>query len=136
MEQQAGFVEAAHTADWELHAWGPDLPALLEQAARGMYRLTGARLKDSPRETRRIEILFTEPESLLVDFLSELLYILETEWLAFDQFNLTIEDNSLHAELSGAPLDTIDKEIKAVTYHNLEVRESKRGLEANVVFDV
>lgn len=136
MGQEAGFAEQAHTADWELRVWGPDLAALLEQAARGMYRLTGARLKEGPWMRRKIEISFTEPESLLVDFLSDLLFRLESENLVFEQFDLVIEGNRLFANLSGAPLASLDKEIKAVTYHNLTVRKTERGLEANVVFDV
>lgn len=136
MAQEAGYLEEAHTADWELRVWGPNLPVLLEQAARGMYRLAGVCPKEASRESRTIEIEFSEPESLLVDFLSELLYLLETEYLVFDRFDLAIKENRLIANLRGAPLDSIDKEIKAVTYHNLVVRESERGLEANVVFDV
>ncbi len=136
MKQDAGYIEEAHTADWELHVWGPNLPALLEQAAQGMYRLAGVRSKEIPQESRTIEIEFTEPESLLVDFLSELLYLLESDRLVFDRFDLAIEANRLIANVRGAPLDSIDKEIKAVTYHNLTVRTSERGLEANVVFDV
>jgi SHS2 domain-containing protein len=41
--QVAGYREREHTADWELEVWAPDLPRLLEQAARGMYRLAGLR---------------------------------------------------------------------------------------------
>ena len=40
----AGYRELEHTADWELEAWADDLPGLLEQAARGMYALSGVRL--------------------------------------------------------------------------------------------
>ena len=44
--QPAGFREKEHTADWELDVWAPDLPALLDQAARGMYWLMGAQLEE------------------------------------------------------------------------------------------
>ena len=41
MQPEFGFREHAHTADWELEVWAPDLPALLEQAAHGMYAISG-----------------------------------------------------------------------------------------------
>ena len=44
MQPEFGFREHAHTADWELEVWAPDLPTLLEQAARGMYAISGVQL--------------------------------------------------------------------------------------------
>jgi len=135
-EQLAGFRELEHTADWELEAWAPDLPALLEQSARGMYALAGARLQAGPRIDRRLNLPMRDPESLLVTFLAELLFLGEQDSLAFDVFNLQIEGGLLHASLGGAHLVSIDKEIKAVTYHNLAIQKTPRGLEVKIVFDV
>jgi SHS2 domain-containing protein len=132
----AGYQEIAHTADWELQVWAPDLPALLEQAARGMYHLQGLALKSGPRREHSFTLTYQDIESLIVEFLGELLYLIETTELAFDRFDLKITDYSLHADLSGAPLELLSKEIKAVTYHNLTVHQTKQGLQANIVFDV
>jgi SHS2 domain-containing protein len=136
METPAGFQEIAHTADWELYVWAADLNTLLEQAARGMYSLMATRLQSSPRQRRGFEIHYLDNESLLVSFLAELLLLSELENLGFDTFDLQIESERLIADLSGAPIESIAKEIKAVTYHNLAVRETERGLEATIVFDV
>jgi SHS2 domain-containing protein len=136
VDQLAGFRELEHTADWELEAWAPDLPALLEQSARGMYALAGARLQAGPRLDRRLDLPMKDPESLLVTFLAELLFLEEQDGLAFDTFNLHIEGELLHASLGGAQLVSIDKEIKAVTYHNLAIQKTPRGLEVKIVFDV
>jgi SHS2 domain-containing protein len=136
MKPLAGFQEIAHTADWELYVWAPDLLTLLEQSARGMFSLMSAQLQSSPRRERHFEIHFLDSESLLVSFLSELLLLCELEKLGFDAFDLKINADSLFAHLSGAPLKSISKEIKAVTYHNLVVRNTSSGLEANIVFDV
>lgn len=132
----AGFREIEHTADWELKVWAPDPSALLEQAARGMYDLQGVKLRSGPRLERRFKLAYQELETLLVDFLAELLYLLENERLAFDQFELSLSEDSLQAALSGVPIESLAKEIKAVTYHGLEVKRTERGFEANVVFDV
>jgi SHS2 domain-containing protein len=112
------------------------LCTLLEQAARGMYGLQGARLRPEPRLARSIEVAAHDPESLLVDFLAELLYLIESDGLAFDEFDLSLDGETLRAHLTGAPIESLAKEIKAVTYHNLAVHRTPRGLEANVVFDV
>ena len=42
----------------------------------------------------------------------------------------------LHARLAGAPLLELQKSIKAVTFHNLEIRPVDAGLETTIVFDV
>ena len=132
----AGYREIEHTADWELHIWAPDLTSLLEQAARGMYALSNTRLAAGTRLTRHFEIPFTDRESLLVDFLSELLFYGEDEEIAFDEYQLDFDGFSLAARVGGAPIEEQSKEIKAVTYHRLEVRKTGRGLEVNIVLDV
>ena len=132
----SGYLEIEHTADWELKIWAPNLYGLLEQAAIGMYALSGAKLADGPRIERSFKMQFLDPESLLVEFLSELLYFVESEKLAFSHFALQIIDDSLQANLIGAPLAHLDKEIKAVTYHNLLSKQTDRGLETRIVFDV
>ncbi len=134
--QERGYREIPHTADWELEVWGPDLPALLEQAARGMYALAGTRLAAGPRQNREADLQAADAESLLVSFLSELLYWGWQENLGFDAFELHLQDNHLKASLHGAPIAEQAKEIKAVTYHKLAIRQGPRGLEVNIVFDV
>jgi len=132
----AGFNEVPHTADWELEAWAPDLAALFEQVARGMYALAGVRLQTGPRQLRQLELAAIDAESLLVRFLEELLYCASVQGLAFDAFRIEISTNTLRAELEGAPLASLDKEIKAVTYHKLAIQNGPRGLEVRIVFDV
>ena len=133
----AGFRENEHTADWELSVWAPDLPGLLEQAARGMYALCSISLDGSAaRREHALDLTAPDSETLLVSFLEELLYLAEQERIAFDTFKITVAEGRLKAELSGAPIRTQGKEIKAVTYHNLAVRQGPHGLEASIVFDV
>lgn len=132
----AGFRELEHTADCELEVWAKEFPGLLEQAARGMYSLAGMRLKDAPRLERVLEIHGVDAEDLLVAFLGELLFALEDEQIGFDAFRWKITDNGFEASLRGAQVMDMKKEIKAVTYHNLKIREETGGLRVNIVFDV
>ncbi len=133
----AGFQEIEHTADWAIRVWAPTLAELFEQAARGMYALAGLRGKESPRRTVTFELEGEDPEELLVGFLSELLYQAYVKGLVFDRFELTLDQNHLTARLEGTPVASYGKEIKAVTYHDLAIRQRSDGLlETIVVFDV
>ena len=132
----SGFQEQPHTADWALAVWSPDVIGLLQQAARGMYALMHARLQAEPHETYRFEIAAPDRETLLVMFLSELLYFTQRDEVVFDRFDLSYDGERLSAEVEGVPIESLAKEIKAVTYHDLAVRETERGLEATIVFDV
>lgn len=131
-----GYREIEHTADWELEVWAPDLGRLLEQAALGMLALAGVRLEPEPRLERAVSISAADPENLTVAFLSELLYILEADGIGFDRVKVIAHELRLDAELGGAPLASIEKEIKAVTFHNLCIKQTPDGLRVNIVFDV
>ncbi|MEJ5248455.1 MAG: archease [Caldilinea sp.] len=136
-----GYEEIEHTADWALRVWAPDLPELLSEAARGMNALAGVKLNTTNRASRPIHLTAPDAESLLVAFLSELLYLAEQENLAFDSFDLNIDAQAqdglqLDGVLHGASIAEISKAIKAVTFHNLHIQKTPDGLEATVVFDV
>lgn len=132
----SGFTELEHTADWALRVWAGSLEDLLAQAARGMYSLMEVKLADGPRIQRRLVLEGSDLESLLVSFLSELLYVGEEERLAFDRYELHLSPGRLDAWLEGAEFTEQRKEIKAVTYHKLEVRQTQTGWEVTIVFDV
>ena len=101
-----------------------------------MFWLMGARLQADNRLKYNLEFSGVDPESQLVSFLQELLYLCDSQGLGFDEIHVAIEGEQGRAVLSGAPLVQRGKEIKAVTYHNLLVRQTAAGLEAIVVFDV
>jgi SHS2 domain-containing protein len=131
-----GFREVDHTADVRLEVWGPDMAALLEEAARGMYRLMGVGVARTSRRHRLLEIAAGDREQLLVAFLEELLFIAEAETLAFDTFTFETDGTRLRAHMEGGPVAARSKEIKAVTFHRLEIRDTPHGVETTVTFDV
>jgi SHS2 domain-containing protein len=137
MPAEFGFRELAHTADWELEVWSPNLEGLLEQAARGMYALAGVQLAGATTQERSLTLRADDAEGLLVRFLTELLWYQQTEQLGFEHFSIQVDDRcNLQAHLVGRPMLKFDKEIKAVTYHNLVVRTTSQGIRVNIVFDV
>jgi SHS2 domain-containing protein len=135
------FEELPHTADWALRVWAADLVELFLEAARGMNAQAGIILANEPRVMRTFSASAADAESLLVSFLSELLYTGEQDHLAFDQIDLRIDQEKSHlyhldATLRGAHLLSSEKAIKAVTFHNLQIRKTGRGFEVEIVFDV
>ena len=136
MNANSGYREIEHTADWELQVWGPDLESLLKTAAKGMYELSQTKLVPSPKVERNFVIPILDQESLIVDFLSELLYFGEDEGIAFDHYDMRFDDNMLTVQAFGAQIQAQQKEIKAVTYHGMSVLKTKLGLEVRIVFDV
>lgn len=130
-----GYDEIAHTADWALKVWAPDLLSLFITAARGMYSLLGVVQKPGERVNRKISIESQDMEGLLVEFLSELLYFCD-DGIAFDKFDLAIRPEYIGGSLAGGRIAAIHKEIKAVTYHDLVIRQTGDRFEVTLVFDV
>ncbi len=135
-EEDRGHRDIDHTADWALDIWAPELESLFEEAAIGMYGLSGVKTEDTRRISRTIELERSDRASLLVGFLSEILYWLQADRVAFDNFQLHCSDVRLEAHLTGGPLVSVDKEIKAVTWHDLRVELEETDWEARVTFDV
>lgn len=130
------FEEIQHTADWCLRVWAGDLPSLFTESALGMNLLAGMQPASGPPIHRSFRTSAPDIESLLVSFLSELLFIAEQEKIMFDQFDIQLTGDMLLVEMKGLPLNTVTKNIKAVTFHNLQVRRTARGVETEIVFDV
>ncbi|HSQ27385.1 MAG TPA: archease [Anaerolineales bacterium] len=133
---KSGYREIEHTADWEIEVWAPNPAELFIQAARAMMTLSGLRLESEPKIDRGFSLQAVDLEGLLVAFLSEILFYAEQENLGFEHYHLTIENFALSAHLKGAPIRSIDKEIKAVTYHRLAITQTQDGLNTRLVFDV
>jgi len=132
------FEVVEHTADWALRVYGRDFSDLLVNAALGMGYLMVDSLEAVSLEVERTLALNAfDAETLLVDWLSELAYWAEDEQLVFREFELSgVTANHLSAVVRGGKAAELQKHIKAVTYHDLEIVETDGGLTATIVFDV
>jgi riboflavin kinase/FMN adenylyltransferase len=134
------FEEFGHTADVGLRVRGQNLAELFVNAARGMWALIVSDIDTvEPMVTREVELDAIDPEVLLVDWLSELLYLHETEQEVYSQFIVhDISSTHLRAQAIGGPVNghTLRKHIKAVTFNDLSIEETSEGLTATIVFDV
>jgi SHS2 domain-containing protein len=139
MNQQRGFQEINHTADLELNVWAENLPELFTQSALGMYHLAQVVLREEgdQRVSREIELEAFDRESVLIAFLDELLFFLEDEQLAFPELALTLpKDTTLQANMHGYPVLEQHRDIKAVTFHQLDIQKKQDGYTVNIVFDI
>jgi SHS2 domain-containing protein len=132
------FEEVEHTADRALRIWGRDLAELLVNAALGMNSLMLAADADSePAVATHISLEAIDAENLLVAWLSELAFYAETESLVFTHFEFSrISPIGLSAVARGNRVGVLERHVKAVTFHNLEIRSASDGLSTTVVFDV
>lgn len=131
------FEEIEHTADWALRVRGETLPELFVHAAQGMYHLLGAERMEEIVFVRSWTVKALDAESLLVEWLNELLYWTESKGELFDEFEIEEwGETQLRARTRGGPGRTMKKQIKAATFHNLKIEKTDDGYETVIVFDV
>jgi protein archease len=129
--------EVEHTADRAFRVRGRNLAELLEHAAQAMVALDGEPPCCVHFIRRVIEVEGRDRETLLVNWLNEVLFLEQTRHEYYDHFLLSdVTENHLRAQLYGRQLDRSVTSLKAVTFHNLEVKQVSGGLEATVVVDV
>jgi SHS2 domain-containing protein len=135
---QVAFEEIEHTADRALRICGSNLAEFLLNAARGMTSLMTTRHTPcAEHQEKFVALEAMDTETLLVDWLSELAYWAESEMLVFHEFKIeSVSPTHLKVRMYGTRVARLEKHIKAVTYHNLEIVQTGNGLTATVVFDV
>jgi len=132
------FEEIPHTADWSFRAFGKDLRELFENAAFALFSLEGAHSQENKIENARaVQVNGIDQESLFVNWLTELLWLQESNRETYQRFQIdSLSETELRAQVFGVPYATLDKIIKAVTYHNLKIEQTQDGWQATVVADV
>ncbi len=138
---QPGYRILDHTADVGLQASGSDLAELFSNAARGMFAVIVSPGTVRPSKSLSVEASADNLENLLVNWLSELLYLSATKGILFCRFDIAqIDQHHIVAKAFGEPIDLtrheLYAEIKAVTYHDLKVEKVGPLWSAHVLFDV
>ncbi len=133
----------AHPADVKVQALGKTKEELFLNAMRGMSAVL--KVKSKKLEVKRkISVKSLDLNALLVDFLSEVLYLSQVNKEVYDdvkfkKFSPSTSSGQtiLEAELFGNKIESFGEDIKAVTYHGLEIKKNKKGLyETTVLFDI
>ena len=150
------FEILEHTADVGLKAYGPTLPELFVNAARGMIALAleppvvpalsvveGSEAEPQevrPAQCRPLAARGEDREELLVHFLSEILFAVDAEGWQFSEFRIQkLESAVIEAEGWGERTERSAHRrvaVKAVTYHQVSVAQTAEGWEAVVYFDI
>jgi SHS2 domain-containing protein len=135
------FEVLDHTADIGLIVYGEDLKSLFENAGKAFFHLITDLKKVRLRTEKRIEIRKESLERLMVDWLTELLYLHEVENLLFKEFKVeSVGEKGLRARVKGEAFQegvhVIKTGVKAVTYHQIEVRKGREGWRAQIIFDL
>ena len=135
------FETFEHTADIGLIARGRTLAEVFEHAADGLVDLTVD--PEGLREDRRRQVTVSaeDREALLLAWLNELLYLLDTERFLPRRSQITdLDDTHLAADLAGGTIDpsrhAVRRMIKAATYHRLSLRRVDDLWEARVILDL
>ena len=126
-----------HTADIMIRAFGSTLEECLENAAYGMFDQMANISSVKPVKEYSLDVEGDDPLQLMVDLLSELLYLHDTEIILLSEFKAEYNGELLHMTVRGEPIDKkrhdMRAAIKAVSYHALEVSPEKGY--ATVLFD-
>ena len=134
------FEVLEHTADVGIRAYGADITEAFANAARGLFSLITELDDIEEVEEREIELTADDQESLLVNWLNELVYLFDTENIVFKRFDITQLDNTrLKAKCYGERVDTsrhkMKTGVKGATYHMLAIDRSD-GYKVEVLFDI
>ncbi len=136
------FEILEHTADLKIRVFGKTKEDLFQNALLAMMSILAPDANRSDRYDLHhyIEIKASDFETLLIDFLNEVLYLTQTEKAVFDKIKiskLTDTDTEIIGELSGRKVERFGEDIKAATYHNLDVHQNQDGIwETIILFDV
>ncbi|GAG82259.1 unnamed protein product [marine sediment metagenome] len=134
------FEIVNHTADVGIIAYGADMSQAFANAARGLFSLI-TELDDVEEVLHRdIELTATDEESLLVEWLNELVYQFDTDGIIFKRFDIIqLNNTQLKARSYGEKVDSskhkLKTGVKAATYHMLKVDRGD-GCKVQVLFDI
>jgi SHS2 domain-containing protein len=134
----SGYVEVDHIADLAIRVWGKDFKTIFTRAAEGLYAVMRIKFDATSQNDREfiLEKHTQDPENLLVDFLNELLYLGENDHIYLDSIHFVEKRDVVVVKARTHRIQTIEREVKAVTYHELEIAESDQGLETTITFDI
>ncbi|HET9947726.1 MAG TPA: archease [Longimicrobiales bacterium] len=128
-----------HTSEVTFRLEAPGFPSLLQQATRAFGELVPDRIRRDPSEEwRDLSVYGTDPVASLVAWLNEMVYECEVnQWLAEEvEVAGESDDGTLHVRARGRHLSEPFVLVKAATLHGAVVRESEKGLWAEVTLDV
>ena len=138
---QVPFEVLEHPADIGFRAWGRTREELFENAALALFSLMSELENVPEKESRAVEATGQDFEALLYAWLAELLTLSEAERFVFRRASVTfLSANRVCATIYGEPFDRnrhhSGTHVKAVTYHQLQMAQTREGWTAQVFLDL
>lgn len=135
------FEILEHTADIGLRAWGATKEEAFEEAATALAAIVVERDDIEPRLAYALAATGDDDESLLVNWLSEVLYQLDARRIVLGRFRIEqLAGGRLWAQAWGEPRDPGKHRpkviVKGVTYHQLKIEQRPDGCEVRVFLDI
>ena len=135
------FRLLAHTADMGIEATWNSRAEVFVAAAQGLKEMIFGDAPVTPRQSAPVSLASGDVGELLVAWLGEILYLFEVRGLVPAEFVIyEITENSLRGEVYGEPFDPkrhpVEREVKAITYHQLSVERDGQGWRAKVYVDL
>nr|MBC7245085.1 archease [Chloroflexota bacterium] len=131
------YEQLDHTADLALRIYGQDLRDLFANAAYAMFSQLADIEHIGAATSRLVVAEGVDYESLLVNWLNELLYLHDTQHEVYATFDIhELGPYHLEATVHGDQNQDIHTIIKGATYHDLAIIQTAEGYEATIVFDV
>ena len=133
-----GYQVLEHIGDAKIKVFGKTKEELFLNAMLGMAALLKPKFKTKKPKVRYIKIQSSDINALLVDFLSEVNYLRQINMEIYDNVKfIEFSDTYLEAEFSGYEVEEFGDDIKAATFHELNIKKNKDGLwETAIVFDI
>jgi len=130
-----------HTADFGIHVFGADPEELFANAAFATFDMLTEIDSLESLKTTNLRVTGDDWSDLMVNWLRELLYLWNGKELLVKKTQiLALSENELSANVELDPFDPdrheIESEIKAVTYHQIQVSRGPDGWEAKIIFDI
>jgi len=129
------FIEIPHKADIAIIAYGQSLPELFSHSALGLYQILGPKCESQNEGEDLIVLQAKDIETLLVSFLTELLFLAEKQIKA-EIGEIEINDFALKAIIVKRSNQDFSNFIKAVTFNEMKIIEENGIFHTKIVFDL
>lgn len=130
------YSEIPHTADRRILVYGRSIEELFINAGEGLYWIAGiSPKKNINNKEKQLVLEAFDNEALLVKYLEELLYFVQKKLVAVQPV-LRIKGQKCQATLPLFQIDSINHEIKAVTFYDLEIYKSSGLYKTKITFDL
>jgi len=130
-----------HSADTGIIVYGTDVEELFSNAALALFSLITEPESIEEKLHLSLKVSSEDRDSLLVEWLNELIYIFDTQHILFNRFDIgSLTDDELKATCYGEGFDPtkhkIKMGVKAATYHMLKLEKNGDSYKAQIIFDI